>query len=170
MKLIRNSLLALSLVTAGVFIAIAAPASADTPSDPRAQFFSGNATTCADIGLGSSTGTTGDANVQATVSAHQPEGEELNVVLGPNVVIDGILVKGGNGYNVYSSAVPSMISPLNGGGNIPTISHFVVCYHLGTPPTETPPQQQTPPATTQPPAQVGGVTTQTVTAQPRFTG
>jgi hypothetical protein len=171
MKLIRNSLLALSLVTAGVFIAIAGPASADSPSDPRAQFFSGNATTCADIGLGSSTETTGDANVQATVSAHSPEGEELNVVLGPNVVIDGILVKGGNGYNVYSSAVPGMISPLNGGGNIPQISHFVICYHLGPPTTETPPQQQTPPATTKPPAQVAGTTVQqTVTAQPRFTG
>jgi hypothetical protein len=174
MKLIRNSLLALSLVTAGVFIAIAGPASADSPSDPRAQFFSGNATTCADIGLGSSTETTGDANVQATVSAHQPEGEELNVVLGPNVIIDGILVKGGNGYNVYSSAVPGMISPLNGGGNIPAISHFVICYHLG-PPTTTPPQQQTPPATTQPPAQVRPATAQqpvtsTVTARPSFTG
>ena len=106
MKLIRNSLLALSFVTAGVFIAIAGPASADSPSDPRAQFSPGNATTCADIGLGSSTETTGDANVQATVSAHQPEGEELNVVLGPNVVIDGILVKGATGTTSTRAPFP----------------------------------------------------------------
>jgi len=174
MKLIRNTLLALSIVTAGVFIAIAGPASADSPSDNQAQFFGGNATTCADIGLGSSTETTGDANVQATVSVHQPQGEELNVVLGPNVVIDGILVKGGNGYNVYSSAVASMIPPLNNGGQIPAISHFVICYHLGETPPETPPEETTPPNTTQPPTEVGGETTQaptsTVTAQPSFTG
>ena len=170
MKLIRNTFLALSLVTAGVFVAVAGPASADSPSDPRAQFSPGNATTCGDIGFGSSIETTGDANVTATVSAHQPEGEELNVVLGPNVVIDAILVKGGNGYNVYSSAVPSMISPLNGGGNIPAISHYVICYHLGTTTTETPPQETTP-TTTQAPTQVAGQTVQrTVTAQPRFTG
>jgi hypothetical protein len=174
MKLIRNSLLALSIMTAGVFIAIAGPASADSPSDPRAQFFPGNATTCADIGLGSSIETTGDSNVQATVSAHQPEGEELNVVLGPNVVIDGILVKGGNGYNVYSSAVSSMIAPLNGGGNIPGISHYVICYHLGQTTQQTPPTQETPPTQQSTPTQVAPATaqqpTRTVTAQPRFTG
>ena len=68
----------------------------------------------------------------------------MNVTLvNPAAVIDAVVVKGGNGYNVYSnpSFVPPTlgppqhyISPFNGGGAVPAISHWFVCYHLTTPP------------------------------------
>ena len=90
-----------------------------------------------------------DTNVGGTVlrnaGAIQPgRGEEVNVaILGVGVVIDAVVVKGGPAYNVYSNAAflpPTLppnqhyISPLNGGGNVPDISHWFVCYHLTTPP------------------------------------
>jgi hypothetical protein len=55
------------------------------------------------------------------------------------VVIDAVVVKGGNGYNTYtdSTYLPPTLQPdqhyiptLNNGGNVPTISHWFVCYHL----------------------------------------
>jgi hypothetical protein len=64
-------------------------------------------------------------------------------ITGANVVIDAVIVKGGNAYNQYTdpSVLPPTlvtpqhyISPFNGGGNVPTISHWFVCYHLTTPP------------------------------------
>src|SRR5436189_265862 len=75
---------------------------------------------------------------------HPGQGEELNVtVTNPDVVVDAVVVKGGNGYNVYPnpSAPPPIlppalpppqhyIAPLNGGGNVPALSHWFVCYHL----------------------------------------
>jgi hypothetical protein len=90
-----------------------------------------------------------DGNVAGTVATNngtiQPgQGQEVNVALiNPGVVIDAVVVKGGDGYNVYSNATflpPTLpppqhyISPLNGGGTVPTISHWFVCYHLTTPP------------------------------------
>jgi hypothetical protein len=152
----------LVLGAAGV-IALGGFASADSPSDNRAVFHDGNATTCADVGFGSSTQTEGDSNVTADVSDHAGGGEELNVtIVGANIVIDAIVVKGGNGYNVYSSAVPSMIPPFNNGNQIPAISHFFICYHVGPPATTT--------TTTTTTTAAPQVVAQTVTAQPRFTG
>ena len=133
-------------------IFVSSPAWADSASDSRATFVSGNATTCSDAGfasdtqLGSSSDTSAsDANVSGTVNPNsgsvQPGmGEELDVAItGSNIVIDAVVVKGGNGYNVYSNSSylpPTLgspqhyISPLNGGGNVPTISHWFVCYHV----------------------------------------
>lgn len=51
----------------------------------------------------------------------------------PTTTILGVVVKGGNGYNVYRYSGPGitmdggLISPSKGGG-IPQISHYVVCY------------------------------------------
>jgi hypothetical protein len=54
-----------------------------------------------------------------------------------------VIVKGGPASNVYAnpSVLPPTlgadqhyISPLNGGGNVPTIGHWFVCYHVTTPP------------------------------------
>ena len=127
-------------------------------SDPRARFVSGNATTCAAVGFGSdvqvgsgaTVTATGDTNVFGTVTInsgtiHPGEGQELNVTIAPgaNVVIDAVVVKGGPAYNVYSNAAvlpPALgspqhyISPFNGGGNVPAISHWFVCYSIRTPP------------------------------------
>jgi hypothetical protein len=59
------------------------------------------------------------------------------------VVVDAVVVKGGPAYNVYSNPAflpPTLppdqhyISPLNGGGNVPDLSHWFICYHRETPP------------------------------------
>ena len=89
------------------------------------------------------------ASVSGTVGPNtgpiQPGmGEELNVeILNPLVVIDVVVVKGSNGYNLYLNpavlpptllAPQHYISPLTDGTNVPKISHWFVCYHLAAPP------------------------------------
>jgi len=132
------------------------PLGAPLPSDPRATFVQGNVTTCAAAGFAASTQAGGhggssaaDANVAGTVSPNAGtispgQGQELNVTItGTGVVIDALVVKGGPAYNLYSDpavlppALPPTqhyISPRNGGGNIPAISHWFVRYHTTTPP------------------------------------
>src|SRR5258707_717284 len=126
---------------------LAGVAGADTASDSRATFHdASNVTTCDGAGFGDSTqmgddsnNSNADANVSGIVKANagsvQPgQGDELDVtLLNAGVVIDAVVVKGGNGYNVYSDSdflPPTLladqhyISPLNNGGNVPTISHW----------------------------------------------
>jgi Domain of unknown function (DUF5979) len=126
-----------------------------TPSDPRAIFHDGNGVGFPDSDqLGAAKNhAASDGNVTGTPApnngpVHPGQGEELNVtVINPNVVIDAIVVKGGNGYNQYPNptapppvlppALPPpqhYISPFNGGTNVPALSHWFVCYHLTTPP------------------------------------
>ena len=149
---------ALALVaglTAG--LSTGAGAAADPqPSDSRATMVAGNVTTCAGAGFADSiqvgspsNGNASDANVSGVVKtnagATQPGvGQEVDIsLLNGSVVIDAVIVKGGPAYNVYSNPAvlpPALgpdqhyISPLNPGGNVPTISHWFVCYHLGAPP------------------------------------
>jgi hypothetical protein len=145
------SVVGVAALAAGFTVALSGVASADSASDGRATFHDGNATTCEDVGFPDSTqvgadgnGSADDDNVSGEVSENagsiQPgTGEELNVSIASDaVVIDAVVVKGGNGYNVYSdpSVLPPAldppqhyISPLNGGGNVPAISHWFVCYH-----------------------------------------
>jgi hypothetical protein len=140
-----GGLLAAALATAG----LVGTAAADLPSDPRAEFNEGNATTCADVGDSSpnilftnGNGNNANSDVSGTVTG----GDTLNVtVLNPNIQINAVVVKGGNGYNVYRGNFPDMISPLTNGGQLPNISHWFVCYG----PAEAPP----PPP---PPAEGGG--------------
>src|SRR5687767_8604346 len=82
-----------AMLALAVALAIAGPvrrAGADAPSDPRATFVEGNATTCADVGFASSTqvggtgGSASDANVTGTVQTNAGpinpgQGDELNV-------------------------------------------------------------------------------------------
>jgi uncharacterized protein DUF5979 len=162
-------MLGLAAVGAGVMTLAAmspvrASAANASPSDPRAQFVSGNVTTCAGAGFGSDIqigpGTNvsaSDANIAGTVLPNagtvQPgQGQEVNIAITPvgvtaGVTIDTVIVKGGAAYNVYtnSSFLPPAllpdqhyISPFNGGGNVPDISHWFVCYRL-TPPPPPPP-------------------------------
>jgi hypothetical protein len=129
------------------------------PSDDRATFVEGNVVLCSGAGfpgtiqMGSPTNTSAsDGNVAGTVQANagtiQPgQGEEVNVALiNPNAAIDAVVVKGGNGFNVYSNPTflpPTLppdqhyISPLTSGGIVPIISHWFICYHLTTPPLAT---------------------------------
>jgi len=142
-------------LTAGLLVALTGVAVADSASDDRATFHdAANVTTCEGAGFGDSTqmpdptsaSSDADANVSAVVSTNsgpvQPgQGQEVDVtIINPLVVVDAVVVKGGNGYNVYedSNVLPPAlqplqhyISPLNNGGNVPAISHYFVCYHLG---------------------------------------
>ncbi len=127
------------------------------PSDPnRATFVPGNVTTCLGAGFPGTkqVGAVGDspamdANVQGTPAPNsgpvQPgQGEEVDVtLLNPAAVIDAVIVKGGPAYNVYEIPMflpPALgppqhyISPFNGGRNVPDLSHWFICYHLGAPP------------------------------------
>ena len=149
--------LALALVWSFVSVSsVGAQLRAPGASDSRATFVPGNAVTCGGVGfplstqMGSPSNTNGsDANVSGTVATNagttQPGvGQEVNITItNPDVVIDAVVVKGGPAHNLYTNAAvlpPTLpapqhyISPLNGGGNVPNISHWFVCYHLTTPP------------------------------------
>ena len=149
--------------TAGAMVPSQLPVGAppSTSSDPRATFVSGNATLCADVGFPNANqvgapenNSASDDNVSGTAGPNagtvQPgQGEEVNVTItNPVTAIDAVVVKGGSGYNVYSSpavlpptllAPQHYISPFNGGGNVPDLSHWFICYHLTTPPPPPPP-------------------------------
>jgi hypothetical protein len=164
-RYLAGGLLGAALATAG----LVGTAAADSPSDQRAEFFGGNATTCADVGDSSPNilFTNGNAdNSNADVSGTVTGGNTLNVtVLNPNIQVNAVVVKGGNGYNVYRGNLPDMIPPLNNGGQLGAISHWFVCYGPAQPP---------PP----PPSDGGGAggavpeagAAVAVTAQARFTG
>jgi hypothetical protein len=100
--------------------------------------------------LGSQTNSSAaDANVSGTVAPNAGtvqagHGQELNVSIKPgaHVVIDAVVVKGADGFNVYSAAQylpPALlppqhyISPRTGGGNVPAISHWFVCFRFTQP-------------------------------------
>ncbi len=102
--------------------------------------------TCTSLGATSST--TADASQQIggyqfTVSG--PDGSILSFApIGtPNTTIIAVIVKGGDGYNVYNygasgasiSRDGKLISPPVGGANnnTPAISHYIVCSVPGTP-------------------------------------
>ena len=159
----RGVLSGTCLLAAVAFALVVAPSRADAqvpvpaaaPSDSRADFVPGNVVTCAGAGILPAPGVTivqvgaplnnsaADVNVSGTVSPHPGGGEEVNVtILGPNVVIDAVVVKGGDGYNIYSNPAvlpPALappqryISPFVGSGNVPRISHWFICYHETTP-------------------------------------
>jgi uncharacterized protein (TIGR03382 family) len=124
-------------------------ARADSPSDSRAVFVPGNATTCGDVGLGSNTqvgsernASASDTNVSGTVKPNQGSvqpgtGDELDVAIIGNAAVNAVVIHGGSGYNKYvdpNNLPPRLqpdqhyIPPLTGGGNVPTISHWFVCY------------------------------------------
>jgi Domain of unknown function (DUF5979) len=120
-----------------------------TPSDPRATFFPGNATTCAQVGFpddvqigADDSDDASDQYVAGTTTGIDPD--MLQVTITPagtaaGVVINAVVVKGSNGFNVYEApfvppdeaAPQNYISPRNEGTNIANISHWFVCYTFG---------------------------------------
>lgn len=125
------------------------PAPRSSPSDDRAEFHRGNVTTCDQIdGVPADAVQLGahgwDDAADAYVTGTTAGTTRLNVDItdegeAAGVVVEAVVVKGGNGYNVYRDPyVPptlepaqNYISPYNDGGNIPDISHWFVCYSLG---------------------------------------
>lgn len=148
--------------------------------DARATCVEGNATTCtggqnpanlpSSFTLFSNPPNTNGNNADANISgATSGGGTLLNLtILNPNVQIVGIVVKGGNDYNLYTSNVSNMHAPLVGGpGNIPVISHWFVCYNLGGGGNGGGPGD---PGTPGAPGSTPGQPAQAVTGTPRFTG
>ncbi|MEX0664707.1 MAG: DUF5979 domain-containing protein [Acidimicrobiia bacterium] len=82
---------------------------------------------------------TGNEDVSGVISDHSPAGTQVNVTPDPGVVIDGVFVKAGGGYNAYIGNETNMIGPMVGNWdsndnqpspNFADISHYVVCYHF----------------------------------------
>lgn len=94
------------------------------------------------------TGSASDSRVTGTVSANTGpidpgHGQVLNATIAASSTVVAVIVKGADGYNVYSradvlppalGAPQNYVSPFNDGGHIPDISHWLVCYTF-TPPT-----------------------------------
>jgi hypothetical protein len=99
----------------------------------------GGSSSCSALGFGSN-GTKVDgaysqtiAGYRFTVSGNKQSLSFAPVGGAPTSAIVAVIVKGGPGYNVYAYSAgqttdAGLISPVNGGGNIPGISHYVVCY------------------------------------------
>lgn len=110
------------------------------PGDPRATAVTGNldldqpGNACAAAGL---------PGTEATLSGgFTDDGTYVDITAAPSgFVITGVIVKGGNAYNVYPSLGPlpwtGLHAPLNSSGNPPTISHWFVCLSIVTTTTTT---------------------------------
>lgn len=142
----------LAFTLLSVVPASAVPAPVAAPSDPRAQFVEGNATTCAQIGVDPAIqigGAGSAAGADAYVSGTTREDRYVDLAItaagaSAGVVIDAVVVKGGDGFNLYTDpqvlppvAAPpqGFFSPFVGAGNIARISHWFVCYHFNELPT-----------------------------------
>lgn len=144
---VRAALLALPLAV-GLSLGAATAAHATEPQeDPRATAYDDqdNATTCADIGLSD------DEDVTDRITYERGEIDDEQQYLDitavdEGVTVTGIVVKGGDGYNVYvpgelglPDAPPwtDLRAPLNNGGAIPALSHWYVCGSYTAPTTTT---------------------------------
>ena len=155
---LARALAAVGVILAG--IGVIPPAASATPTpieDPRATVVAGNVTTCSAVGYASDLQLGADSSSGGSASdiVVTNDGIYLQVTNGGTYVIDVVIVKGGPAYNVYPGTVTSNLrSPVNGGGSIPAISHWFLCYHAGDPATTTTTGD---PATTTTTSNVGGL-------------
>ncbi len=144
-----------ALAVLGVIVAVigltASPSFAVETEDPRAVPFDDNATTCVDVGFPNSTllftagsADNSDDNVSGDVHSGEIPGFDtdenalLDVTVDPGFVINAIVVKSGNQYNVYGpedAPFTNLRAPLVGTDNIPEISHWYICYSVAQIPT-----------------------------------
>jgi len=114
---------------------------APPPGDERAHSFSGNVTTCGQVGLSNDTligGGTGDFTADGWDIKSDGTNLTVNAVAAGSQ-IDALVVKGGDGYNVYAAGVFTQLpvsglhAPLVGNPpkNVPTISHWFACAGPG---------------------------------------
>ena len=91
-------------------------------------------------------GTYSSGSFSVTVDFHTPLNENTNSFVDWTSTHDmnTVYVKGGNKYNTYTYALSTdfsdtnLKSPLNMGGNIPTISHVLFCFDPSAPPQQLP--------------------------------
>lgn len=149
----------MALVAVAAFASVVPSATGATTDDDRATPHDGNVTNCGSGKNGAGVGGTlafangTDSIDDGNVSGEVVDGTTVNVFPpAPGVTILAVIVKGGPGYNVYSTSsgtgpgdpsnhVPptepqltEYVSPLVGSGNIPTVSHWFICYNSETPP------------------------------------
>jgi len=155
---------AIALASGAALLASTGVAGAASPSDPnRADFHSGNVVNCSQAGFPDSTtafasGTSGISQDGITGTTTGGTTANITTPLPAGIVIQAVVMKGGPAYNVYTdssgdglhnytplgvvvgvnddglASPQNYISPLNGGGNIPTISHWFICYTGGEAP------------------------------------
>lgn len=165
-----TSTLALCLVAAPTAVA------AETEDD-RAQAFDGNATRCdggpgqtADLNLAGTEYGLGDSAYTApagviTFAQGTPNSDQyLDITaVAAGFTVTGVVVKGGPGYNLYLptalGTLPwlDLVSPLNAGNQLPTISHWFACVVTTPTPTPIVGGEVTPTPTPTPTPTVGGV-------------
>lgn len=121
----RIGLLASTLATCGLALAVALPAAAtDTPpvsGDPRATAHAGNAVDCEDADLAGEI-------VEGLTFVIDESGRYLTITSVPDgIELTGVVVKGSNAYNVYPpDDLVGLHAPLNPGG-VAQISHWYAC-------------------------------------------
>ncbi len=158
-RLFRTRNLAVAALSLGLTVAAVPSALATESEDPRATIHEGNATDCEQFGGGilvKVDDTDPVENASLTYEGGVLNQDKYLTITGvpDGIAVTAIVVKGGNHYNVYvpgerglSEDVPweDLRSPLNNGGNIPTISHWFACGEEA--PSEVP---TTEPETTEP--------------------
>lgn len=143
------------------------------PGDDRATAFTGNI----DIGQpGNACAAVGLPGTEATLSGgFTADGTYIDITAHPSgFVITGVVVKGGNAYNVYPALGPmpwlDLHSPLNDSGAPAGISHWFVCLTaITTTTTTTAPTTTTTATTTTTTPAVTTTTTVTTTVPPTTT-
>lgn len=160
---------AVMAITTAALIGTAGSALACYPSDDHATPVpKTNVTTCADAKLPGETLVRSDELPTDVIDIEGgvPNKDKTLTIkqVAKGVTITAIVVKGGDGYNIYipgKKGLPEnapwkdLKSPLNGGRQVPTISHWFVCGTTkSTPPETTPVTKPSTPTTTKPSAPV----------------
>ena len=121
----------------------AASSTAPPSGDARAVAYSGNATTCEDVGFADSkqVGASESSGSTADGFTVTNDGTYIDYTAPDGVAIDVAVVKGSDAYNVYQpGATTKLHAPLTGNDkNIAGVSHWFICYHDATPPETTSP-------------------------------
>ena len=123
-----------ALMAAAVAVGLSAGAGV---TGAAGQTYTGNVTTCAQLGYGSSLDSgyleQVDGDYSTGLISYTISGGDKYVTItsvDPTVLINAIVVKGGNSYTVFTVAEPDMHAAPNQNSVIPRISHWFICYEL----------------------------------------
>lgn len=118
-------------------------------SPPEYTDYSGNylGEFCVDPPIDSIAYFNGEGEIVNSMTAHfidfdvSENGQYLSFTTS-NLLVTSIYIKGGNGYRIYEwpegvSSAENLVSPLNGGGQVPKISHYGLGFIIIVKPTPT---------------------------------
>ncbi|MFI5558255.1 LPXTG cell wall anchor domain-containing protein [Amycolatopsis japonica] len=154
---VRSAATVVALATAAL-LGVTGTALACHTDDPRAIPTPKNVSTCEKAKLPGTEISTKDL----TFTGGTEKDKYLNITaVGEGVTVTAIVVKGGDGYNIYEPGKRGLAetppweklrSPMNGGGKQADISHWFACGEKKTKPTEpTKPSEPTKTTTAKPP-------------------